>query len=95
LNFVKQRRVKGQIDQVIDDKILTPVSWSGQAHKYFLDRIGYRGKGEASWITDAHERKAIVKTEDRSARKQGSLIKIHPRGTVGVLKTSVLDGQIK
>jgi predicted nucleic acid-binding protein len=35
-----------------------------------------------------------VVTDDRTARKQCSLIKIPVTGTVGILKASVLDGQI-
>jgi len=49
---------------------------------------------ERPCIAYAKERTAIVVTDDRTARKQCSLIKISVTGTVGILKASVLDGQI-
>ena len=84
-----------QVDQLIDDKVFRLVSLSSQEHKHFLDLIGHLGKGEASCIAYAKERKAIVVTDDRTARKQCSLMKIPVTGTVGILKASVLDGQIQ
>ena len=83
-----------QVDKLIDDKVFRLVSLSRQEHKHFLVLIGHLGKGEASCIAYAKARKAIVVTDDRTARKQCSLIKIPVTGTVGILKASVLDGQI-
>ena len=40
------------------------------------------------------ERKAIVVSDDRAARKQCSLMKISVTGTVGILKASVINEQI-
>jgi hypothetical protein len=62
--------------------------------KYFLDLIGHLGKGEASCIAYAKGHEAVVVTDDRTARKQCSLMKIPVTGTIGILKTSVLDGEI-
>jgi len=51
-------------------------------------------KGEASCIALAKEQAAIVVSDDRTARKQCSLMNIPFTGTVGILKASVLDGSI-
>ena len=83
-----------QVDKLIDDKVFGLVSSSRQEHGHFQDLIGHLGKGEASCIAYAKERKAIVVTDDRTARKQCSLMKIPVTGTIGILKASVLDGQI-
>jgi predicted nucleic acid-binding protein len=83
-----------QVDKLIDDKVFGLVSLSRQEHGHFQDLIGHLGKGEASCIAFAKERKAIVVTDDRTARKQCSLMRIPVTGTIGILKASVLDGQI-
>ena len=83
-----------QVDKLIDDKVFRLVSLSRPEHRHLQDLIGHLGKGEASCIAYAKERKAIMVTDDRTARKQCSLIKIPVTGTVGILKASVLDGQI-
>ena len=43
---------------------------------------------EKRWVFD-------VVTDDRAARKQCSLMKIPFTGTVGILKASILDEQLK
>lgn len=83
-----------QVDKLIDDKVFRLVSLSRQEHRHLQHLIGHLGKGEASCIAYAKERKAIMVTDDRTARKQCSLMKIPVTGTVGILKASVLDGQI-
>ena len=83
-----------KVDKLIDDNAFRLVSLSRQERKHFQDLIGHLGKGEASVIAYAKERKAIVVTDDRTARKQCSLMKISVTGTVGIQKASVLDGQI-
>ena len=57
--------------------------------------IVHLGKGEASCIAYAKERDVIVVTDDRSARKHCSQMKIPMTGTIGILKASVLDGHLK
>ncbi len=83
-----------QADKLIDDKVFRLVSLFRQEHRHLQDLIGHLGKGEASCIAYAKERKAIVVTDDRTARKQCSLMKISVTGTIGILKASVLDGEI-
>jgi predicted nucleic acid-binding protein len=83
-----------QVDKLIEDKTLKLVSLSRKAYQHFVQLIGHLGKGEASCIAFAKERAAIVVTDDRSARKQCSMMKISVTGTVGILKASVLDGHI-
>ena len=75
-------------------KVFRLISLSRQEHKHFLDFIGHLAKGEASCIAYAKERKVTVVTDDRTARKQCSLMKISVTGTIGILKAAVLDGQI-
>jgi len=83
-----------QVDRLIDDKVFQLISLSRREHTHFLELIGHLGQGEASCIAYAHKREAIVVTDDRAARKQCSLMKIPFTGTVGILKASVLEGQI-
>ena len=83
-----------QVDKLIDDRVYRLVSLSREEHRHFQHLIGHLGKGEASCIAFAKERMAIVVTDDRTARKQCSLMKIPVTGTIGILKASVLDGQI-
>jgi predicted nucleic acid-binding protein len=82
------------VDKLIDKKIFKLISLSRNEHKNFLELIGHLGKGEASCIACAKERAAIVVTDDRTARKQCASMKIQFTGTVGILKASMLDGQI-
>lgn len=83
-----------QVDKLIEDKTFKLVSLSRKEYQHFLQLIGHLGKGEASCVAFAKEQTAIVVTDDRSARKQCSLMKIPVTGTVGILKASVLDGSI-
>jgi len=83
-----------QFDKLIEDKTFKRVSLSRKEYQHFLQLIGHLGKGEASCIAFAKEQTATVVTDDRSARKQCSLMKIPVTGTVGILKASVLDGYI-
>jgi hypothetical protein len=83
-----------QVDKLIEDKTLKLVSLSRKAYQHFVQLIGHLGKGEASCIASAKEQAAIVVTDDRSARKQCSMMKILVTGTVGILKASALDGHI-
>ena len=57
--------------------------------------IVHLGKGGASCIAYANERNVIVVTDDRSARKHCSRRKISMTGMIGILKASVLDGQLE
>jgi hypothetical protein len=84
-----------QIDRLVEDEIFELVSLSRQAHEHYRDLIVHLGKGEASCIAYAKERNVIVVTDDRSARKQCSQMKIPITGTLGILKASVLDGHLK
>ena len=83
-----------QFDKLIEDKTFKLVSLSRKEYQHFLQLIGHLGKGEASCIALAKEQAAIVVTNDRTARKQCSLMNIPFTGTVGILKAAVLDGSI-
>ena len=83
-----------QVDKLVEDKTFKLVSLSRKEYQHFLQLIGHLGKGEASCVAFAKEQTAIVVTDDRSARKQCSVMKIPVTGTVGILKASALDGHI-
>jgi predicted nucleic acid-binding protein len=83
-----------QVDNLFKDKAFKLVSLSSKEHQHFLQMTGFLGKGEASCIALANEQTAIVVTDDRAARKQCSLMKVPVTGTVGILKASVLEGNI-
>jgi len=84
-----------QIDRLVDDETIKLVSLSRQEHEHFRELIDHLGKGEASCIAYAKKQNVIVVTDDRSARKQCSQMKIPVTGTIGILKASVLDGHLK
>jgi hypothetical protein len=84
-----------QIDRLVEDEIFELVSLSRQAHEHYRELIVHLGKGEASCIAYAKGRNVIVVTDDRSARKRCSQMKIPITGTLGILKASVLDGHLK
>jgi predicted nucleic acid-binding protein len=83
-----------EIDKLIDKKIFMLISLTRKEHKNYLELIGHLGKGEASCIACARGQTAIVVTDDRTARKQCTSMKIPFTGTVGILKASMLDGQM-
>ena len=83
------------VDKLVDDEIFKQVSLSRQEHEQFRELIVHLGKGEASCIAYAKEPNVIVVTDDRSARKQCSQMKIPVTGTIGILKASVLDRHLK
>jgi predicted nucleic acid-binding protein len=82
------------IDKLIENKNFKLVALSISQRRDFRELIGHLGKGEASCIAFAKEQKATVVTDDRSARKQCSLMKIPFTATVGILKASLLDGHL-
>jgi predicted nucleic acid-binding protein len=84
-----------QIDRLVDDETINLISLSRQEHEHFRVLIVHLGNGEASCIAYAKERNVIVVSDDRSARKHCSQIKTPVTGTIGILKASVLDGQLE
>jgi hypothetical protein len=82
------------VEDLINKKIFSLCVLSAKERTFYLDLIGHLGKGEASCIAAAKERSAIVVTDDRTARKQCSQMNILVTGTVGILKASLLDGEI-
>jgi hypothetical protein len=82
------------IDRLIQAKTFRLVTLSSAQRKDFRQLIGHLCKGEASCIAFTKEKPTIVVTDDRAARKQCTLMKIHFTGTVGILKASLMDGQL-
>ena len=83
-----------QINALLKSRVFNLVTLSIAEHKHFLEMIGHLGKGEASCIAYAKERNAIVVTDDRATRKRCSIMEIPFTGTIGILKSSYLDGHI-
>jgi predicted nucleic acid-binding protein len=82
------------IEDLIEDKTFKLVALSISQRKVPQGLIEHLGKGEASCIAFAKGEDATVVTDDRTARKQCSLMKIPFTGTVGILKASVVDGHL-
>jgi len=81
----------GRIDWLIDKDIFSLCSLISKEREYFREMIAFLGQGEASCISFAKDRNAIVATDDRTARKQCTNMKIPFTGTIGILKASVKD----
>lgn len=60
----------------------------------YIDLNRQLGKGEASCIAVAKEQGLVVVTDDRTARRCCSQMDVAVTGTIGILKASLLDGQI-
>lgn len=83
-----------RIDRFIDEGVFRLCSLSGRSRKTFTGLIADLGKGEASCLAFAMHKKATVVTDDRVARKRCTQMNLPFTGTLGILKASVLDGQI-
>ena len=88
---MSQIRSLEYIDTLIEDGIFSLCPLTRQEHDYFKKMITFLGKGEASCIAFARGRNAIVATDDRTARRQCTTLKVPVTGTIGILKASVQD----
>ncbi len=79
------------IDKLIENRIFSVCPLTPQEYDYFKEMITFLGKGEASCIAFAKSHRAIVATDDRTARKQCTSSRIKVTGTIGILKASVQD----
>lgn len=84
-----------KVEKLIKDGILELVSLAPEEHRYYLQLIAHLGKGEASCIAVAKIQNTIVVADDRTARKQCSMMKIPFTGTLGILKASVLGENLE
>jgi len=82
------------IDKLLENKTFKLVSLSKKARQFYLELILHLGKSEASCIASAKVQSGVVATDDRAARQQCSNMEISVTGTVGILKASVMSGQI-
>ena len=82
------------ISDLIKNEIFKLCTLTGKEHELYTELIGHLGKGEASCIAIAKEQSAIVVTDDRTARRQCSQMDILVTNTIGILKSSLLDGYI-
>lgn len=91
--FAKYPTLK-KIKTFLDNEIFTLISLSDQARQLYPNFINHLGKGEASCIAAAKISQGIVVTDDRSARQQCRTSHVSFTGTIGILKTCVIDGTI-
>lgn len=82
------------IDALIDNHIIRVLSLSKSEHIIFRELIGNLGKGEASCIAIAKTRSLTIVTDDRAARNTCIQKNIPITGTIGILKTAIVNGQI-
>lgn len=82
------------IDNLIENKIFNICNMNQRERRTYIDLNGQLGKGEASCIAVAKEQGLIVVTDDRAARRLCSQLGVAVTGTIGIIKASLLDGQI-
>ena len=82
------------INVLLKNNIFILCALTGKEREIYSESIGTLGKGEASCIAVAKEQSAIVVTDDRTARRQCLKMDILVTGTVGILKASLLEGQL-
>jgi predicted nucleic acid-binding protein len=83
-----------QVGRLIETRIFELLSLSTVEHTHYVEFIGHLGKGEASCIALANHRGAIIVTDDRTARKRCMRMNLQATGTIGILKASLLEGDI-
>lgn len=86
-----QIRSLGYIELLIEKGILSLCPLVRKERGYFREMIAFLGHGEASCIAFARNRRAVVATDDRTARKHCANMNIPVTGTIGILKASVQD----
>ncbi len=83
-----------KIDKLIEDKILSLYNISLKERRAYIELSGQLGKGEASSIAVASEQGLVFVTDDRAARRVCSQMGVAVTGTIGIIKASLLDGEI-
>jgi predicted nucleic acid-binding protein len=83
-----------QVGRLIETRIFELLSLSTVEHTHYVELIGHLGKGEASCIALENHRGAIIVTDDRTARKRCMQMNLQATGTIGILKASLLEGDI-
>ena len=91
--FIKYPALQ-KLETLLRNKTFMLVSLSDQGRQLYSNLIAHLGKGEASCIAVAKVSKGIVVTDNRSARQQCDHSHVPFTGTIGILKTSVMDGTI-
>ncbi|MBN2420270.1 MAG: hypothetical protein JXL81_12850 [Deltaproteobacteria bacterium] len=82
------------MDDLIERQVFALYSMSQKERQAYVDLNLQLGKGEASCIAVAREHGLIVVTDDRAARRRCSQVSVPVTGTIGIIKASLLDGQI-
>ena len=91
--FIKYPSLQ-KLEILLSNETFTLIPLSDQARKLYSNLIAHLGKGEASCIAAAKISGGIMVTDDRAARQQCSHSHVPFTGTIGILKTSVMDGAI-
>lgn len=82
------------IGDLIEKNIFSICNLSQKERKIYIDLNGHLGKGEASSIAVAVNKGWIVVTDDRTARRVCSQMGLAVTGSIGIIKASLIDGQI-
>lgn len=91
--FPKYPQLK-QIDMFIANKTFSLRTLSLKERSIYIRLISSLGKGEASCIATAKERSCIIVTDDSAARRVCLNMNIPFTGTIGILKSSVIENVI-
>jgi len=83
-----------QVDQLLSGNILELTMLTKEELKIYQHLIIHLGRGEASSIAVADQRKAIIVSDDRAARNQCMRMEIPITGTIGILKAVVTEGVV-
>ena len=82
------------IDTLIENKVFSTCNMNQNERRVYIDLNGQLGKGEASCIAVADKQGWVVVTDDRAARRVCSQMSVAVTGTIGIIKASLLDGNI-
>ena len=82
------------IHNAVNDNSLKLITIGKAEYDSYSSLLTNIGRGEASCIACALNRKAIVATDDRAARQVCKEHKIKITGTIGILKSAVAAGSI-
>jgi predicted nucleic acid-binding protein len=83
-----------RIAELLKKKIFLPATMTPAERKTYADLVAGLGRGEASCIAVAYQRKWTMVTDDRAARGRCSEKGVRVTGTIGILKAAFIDKQL-
>lgn len=82
------------IHEAVKNNRLKTIPLDKAEYDFYSSLLANLGRGEASCISCARNRKAVIATDDRAARRVCIKHNIKITGTIGILKSAVTTGML-